>query len=330
MLLWMKFFNQETKQMPNNILKGIVYALAACFLWGLISVVPLYMKGFTPVEITFGRFLIYGTVSCLFFLKIYCQGRGRYPFPMWWKALVFSLGCILCDYFFVLSLRYSNPAISTLIIGVSPITIAFYGNWKQKECSSKSLIFPSILILTGLVVINAPVIMHSTSPDRILLGLLFAILSLATWSWFVVANSAFLKVNSKVNSTDWATLIGIFTLLWVLILAVVHSICDEGFYCNKYSIPNQQLAVFILGSILLGIFCSWLGYFFWNKASLNLPVSLLGLMMIFSTLFGLAFVYLYEQHLPAKLEMLGIALLLAAIVYGLRVSSKTFETQSNP
>lgn len=313
--------------MPTQTLKGIVYALAACCLWGLISVVPLYMKGFTPVEITFGRFLIYGTVSCLFFLKIYFQGRGRFPFSMWMKAIVFSLGCILCDYFFVLSLRYSNPAISTLILGVSPITIAFYGNWKQKDCNNKSLIFPSILILTGLIVINAPVIIHSASPDSILLGLLFAILSLAAWSWYVVANSAFLKMNLKVNSTDWATLIGIFTLLWVLVLGLIHSILAEEFDFNKYSIPTKELAIFMFGSIILGIFCSWLGTYLWNRASLSLPVSLLGLMMIFSTLFGLGFVYLYEQHLPAKLELLGIVFLLTAIVYGICVSSKTREEE---
>jgi drug/metabolite transporter (DMT)-like permease len=313
---------------PINILKGMTYSLAACFFWGLISVVPLYMDGFTPIEITFGRFLFYGVVSCLLFVQIFMQGRGQYPLPMWIKAIGFSLCCILCDYFFVLSLRYSNSALSTLILGISPISIAFYGNWLQKDCSNKTLILPSFLILFGLVVINVPMIMQSSTPSTYILGLFYAIMSLAAWSWFVVKNSSFLKINAQVNSRDWTTLIGMFSLLWVLVVGLAHSIFEEQLDFNKYLIPTQELGIFLVGSLILGVFCSWLGAFLWNKASLNLPVSLLGLMMIFSTVFGLCFVYFYEQRLPPKLEFLGIIFLLSAIIYGIRVAAKTLSSSS--
>lgn len=308
--------------MPASIIKGIVYSLAACLFWGLLSVSPLYMEGFTPIEITVGRFLVFGTISCLLFLQIHFQGKSSYPLAMWIKALFFSLSCILCDYFFVLSSRYSCPAIATLVLAVSPITIAFYGNWLQKECSNRSLILPSVLIFFGLAIINVPIIMQSSTPETFILGLFYAIMSLACWSWFVVANSAFLKVNSTVNSRDWATLIGVFTLLWVFVLGVVHTILEEPFDFSKYLISNNHLAVFIFGSLILGILSSWLGAYLWNKASHCLPVSLLGLMMIFSTLFGLCYVYLYEHQLPPKGELLGIAFLLAAITYGIRTASK--------
>lgn len=311
--------------MATNLLKGIVFSLGACLIWGLLSVIPLYMEGFTPTEITFGRFLIYGTVSCLLFLPIYLRGTSRYPRSMWLKALGFSLGCILCDYFFVLSTRYSCPAISTVVLAVSPISIAFYGNWLQRECSNKSLILPSMLIFIGLAVINVPIIIDTATPTAFLLGLFFAVLSLASWSWYVVSNSAFLKVNPHVNSKDWATLVGVLTLIWVLVLGIIHSIFEEQFDFTKYLVLNNQLTGFLLGSLVLGVVCSWVGAYLWNKASLNLPVSLLGLMMIFSTVFGLCYVYLYDQQLPSKLEFLGIVFLLAAIIYGIRSLSKTVE-----
>lgn len=313
--------------MPINILKGTAYALTACFIWGLIFIVPLFMEGFTPIEIAFGRYLVYGAISSIFFLKIYFQGRGRYSLSIWAKAIGYSLVCTVGYYVFViLSLRYSTPAICTLILGVCPIAIAFYGNWKQKECSYRSLIFPSVLIFFGLAVINAPHIMQSDSPSTYILGLFCAIWALIAWSWYVVANSAFLKKNPEVDSGDWATLIGVSTLFWVLVLGLVSSFFfEEQLDFGKYLSIGPQLTNFLLGSFILGFLCSWLGAYLWNKASLHLPVSLAGLLTIFETLFGLCYVYMFEQRLPPKMEFLGIIFLLAAIVYGIRVATQSFQ-----
>jgi len=57
------------------MITGILYSLAACFVWGFIFVVPLFMDGFNAIEVVIGRYLFYGIVSCALFLKM----QKKYP-----------------------------------------------------------------------------------------------------------------------------------------------------------------------------------------------------------------------------------------------------------
>jgi drug/metabolite transporter (DMT)-like permease len=90
--------------------------------------------------------------------------------------------------------------------------------------------------------------------------------------------------------------------------------------------PN--LFQYIGGCAALGILCSWLSAFLWNKASLHLPVSLVGQLTLFETLFGLLFVYTLEQHLPPQMEFFGIVFMVAAIAYAIRSTSKSTEQET--
>lgn len=300
--------------------KGIAFALAACLIWGLIFIVPQFMEGFTSIEVAMGRYLFYGIVSFLLFLRMRLKGIGIYPLSIWKKSflysLIFAVGYYPCV---VLGLRYSTPPICALIMGIGPITIALYGNWKEKDCSPKSLIFPSIFIFMGLLLINAPALKQTTAPSTYFIGLAACFCALITWSWYVVANARFLKDNKEVKSSDWATLNGVSTLLCVLVgLVVAACFSTEALQLNKYETLTPQLTKFLIGSSILGVICSWVGIFLWNRATLYLPVSLAGQLTIFETIFGLLFIYLLEQRLPPVLEWIGIALFLAAIAYGIR------------
>ncbi len=307
------------------MIKGIFFALAACFIWGLIFVVPQFMNGFGAIEIALGRYLVYGMISLFFLLRERLRGRSYYPISIWIKALKLSFASTMGYYIFViLALRHASPAICALILGISPITIAFYGNWKQKDCSFKLLILPSMLILLGLIIINVPFLINSTSISGYALGMLCSFSALISWSWYVVANSQFLKNHPEVQSGHWSTLLGVSALFWV----GIGSFIAEVFFGNelqldKYLIWDSALINFLSGCLILGLLCSWLGAFLWNRASLYLPVSLAGQLTIFETIFGLLFVYALDGRLPPFLEGIGILMFLAAIAYGIRTTSQT-------
>lgn len=312
------------------MIQGIAFALAACFIWGLIFIVPQFMDGFAPIEIALGRYLIFGIISLGILCRERLQGLCRYALSVWGNALVFSListiGYYTCV---VLALRYSTPAMCALILGISPITIAFYGNWKQHECSYQSLILPSLLIVLGLVIINAPHLQDSESPTQYILGLVCGLLALSAWSWYVVANARFLKKNPHVLSSDWSTLIGVSTLFWVALCSLLLGIFFAAeFEMHKYLTLSPSLINFLIGCSILGLFCSWIGSFLWNRASINLPVSLAGQLTIFETIFGVIFVYALEQRLPPQLECVGIAILLSAVAYGIRQASRLSPQQA--
>lgn len=314
--------------------KGIAFALGACFIWGLIFVVPGFMSEFSPIEVSLGRFLVYGLVSALIFCKSKLQGSLRYPRAIWIKALHFSFIMTIGYYtLLVLALRHSTPTIGALILGISPITIAFYGNWKQKETTFKRLIIPSALILLGLVIINAPHLETSADISSYIFGLVCGFLALIAWSWFVVANAQFLKQNPKVGSSDWSTLIGVAALAWALFFILFLSVFFENqFDLKTYFTPGSELTRFLIGSAILGVLCSWVGAFLWNQASFHLPISLAGQLTIFETIFGVLFVYILERHLPSVTESIGIASLLIAIIYGIRQFSRkrAYESSLTP
>ena len=314
--------------------KGLAYALSACFIWGLIFIVPQFMTGFSAVEIALGRYFFYGIISSIIFLKSLSNGSCRYSQPIWIKGLYFSfvttMGYYTCV---VLALRYSSPSICALILGISPITIAYYGNWRQKEVQFRKLIIPSLLVIVGLVIINVPHFEVSASPAEYILGLLFGLMALSEWSWYVVANARFFKENPHVRSTDWSTLIGVCTLFWVILFAGILTIFfEKQFDMEKHLILNEELQRFLIGSAILGILCSWVGASLWNKATPYLPVSLAGQLTVFETIFGVIFVYIVSATVPSLMESIGIIILLTAVFYGIRVFSKnrTYVSEITP
>ena len=313
----------------KNLYKGIAFALGACFVWGLIFIVPYFMPEYTSIEIVIGRYLFYGSASCLMFLKAKCQGGCKYSKAIWLKALYFCLIATIGYYtFLVLAVRYSSPDICALILGISPIAIAFYGNWKQRETTFKSLILPSVLILIGLIILNINDFIASPSHASYSLGLFFSFLALIAWSWYVVTNSKFLNYHPNVYSSDWATLIGVASFFWAFVLILILT----PFFETPIEMTKYFTTKFLIGSATLGLICSWIGAFLWNRASLYLPVSLAGQLTIFETIFGVLYFYLFTQSLPSILEVIGIIILLSAIMYGIRkfTRRKAFTDQISP
>lgn len=305
------------------MIKGLILGLSACLIWSLIFIVPGYMEGFGTVEIALGRYLFYGIISLPFFLIARVKGRCRYPLALWIKVAFFSFMCTFGYYLFmVFALRCSGTSICALISGVSPITIAFYGNWRQKEVKFKSLLIPSALIFLGLLAINAPQLTTSDTASYYWIGVLSAFCSVASWTWYVVANARFLRTHPDIEHVDWATLIGVGGLCWTVILGGLYVFFGPGINFAKFAEP-AMLTKFLTGCAILGFFCSWVGASLWNRSSVLIPVSLAGQLTIFETIFAVVLSYILQQALPPPLESVGILLFLTAIGYSMRVSYRS-------
>lgn len=306
--------------------KGILFALLACFFWGFIFIVPQWVTGFSSVEICLGRYAIYGIIS----LALLIYRAYQFPLTIWKQALYFSLMSTIVYYTcVVLALNYSTPAFCTLILSCSPITIALYGNWKRKELNINNLLLPFLLVITGLLFINAPRMVMASSPFSYFLGLILSLGALFSWSWYVVANTEFLEKNPQLTTHAWATVIGVATFIWVTLIALLLSaIFYQHIEFYKFISYNNQLRNFLLGSAFLGVCCSWLGAYLWNQASLRLSVTLSGQLTLFETIFGLIFIYSLSQQFPPWNECVGIVILLGAVLHGIRISAKPRETNT--
>jgi drug/metabolite transporter (DMT)-like permease len=317
------------KNVTNPIdimLRGIVIVITACIIWGLIYVIPLFMSEFNPLEIAIGRYFCYGVVSILYMVCFRRTSLFQTPKPLWKKAFLFSFLANIGFYpAAVLGIQYADAAISALILGMTPITIAVMGNLKQKECRFRSLLWPCLAIAIGLLLVNAPALMANSFEKSIHLyciGLFFAFIALISWSLFAVANGRLLKKYPNMSSRDWSSIIGIASGVWVLIILTGLFIFTPGPFFYKFLVWTPELQSFLIGSLVLGLLCSWVGAFLWNKGSSMLPIPLAGQLTIFETLFGLLFVFMMQKRVPVAVELAGISIILVGIYASIRLFSK--------
>lgn len=313
------------------MLLGIFFVISACFMWGLIFVVPQFMEGYSPMEVALGRYFFYGVMSCIFLAgwrrDIFRKLLSR---DVILKALWFGLIANILYYpCLVFSIRYATPVIATLIFGLSPISIALYGNLRQKECSYKSLALPVLGIASGLVLVNWPALQNSTltgSVQEYCIGIFFGLAAVGLWTYYAVANSRFLKKTLEMSSINWSSIVGIATLAWVVLIMGCNILFNgpEAFIW-KYLTPTPEMQSFMIGGLVLGFISTWLGMFLWNLGSSRLPVSFAGQLTVFETIFGLLFVFLVEQRYPSLIELCGATLMLSGVIVSINTFKKMIE-----
>lgn len=305
---------------------GLFFVLASCLIWSVVFVIPGFLDDFSSTEIVLGRYAVYGILSSFIVFRTGISKTLSFPAAVWVKALLFSLVAnIFCYFGIVGGVKFASAPLTVLIFGVSPVTIALYGNWKNREISFKELIFPCLGIISGLLLVNASEIKLDliSYSFEYFLGLLGIFTSLTTWTWYVVHNARFIKKNPHISSTEWTTLIGVCTLFWVIVLTIFLTlVLNKDLHLNKFIHWSYDTSRFVLGISILGIMCSWLAVFFWNKACSYMPVSLMGSLLIFEYIFGLILVYIVNSRVPSLMEITGIFLMLASIFLSMRIFRK--------
>lgn len=292
---------------------GLLFAMIACFLWGLIFVIPQFLSEFTAMEVIFGRYVTYGGISALLLLSRGWRGIAQFPPKAWMMAFTYALLANVLYYLgLIVALRFATPPVTVLILGMTPIVAALYANWHSRELTFKQLLFPSLSMAGGIILINVATVDWSfkeASLQEYLLGLACVLAALLCWSWYAVSNARFLKMHASIPRGQWATLIGIGSLVWVCALAAVLYFLMP----QTLSLKHMASTRFIGGALVLGIVCSWMACSFWNRASSYLPMALMGALIIFETIFGIIFVFIYETRMPSLMEVVGMTMMMAGI-----------------
>ena len=69
----------------------------------------------------------------------------------------------------------------------------------------------------------------------------------------------------------------------------------------------------------IAVFASILGNGLWNRMSRLLPLTLVGQMILFETLFALLYGFLWEHRLPTVVEGLAVVALVTSVLLCVRV-----------
>ncbi|MCS0587807.1 DMT family transporter [Massilia norwichensis] len=297
--------------LTRNHWLGIGASILAGAFWGLVFLTPELTRGFSPLQLSAGRYLAYGLVAAVLLAPSWRRVR---PMLGWrdWRTLAWLsfAGNIIYYVFLANAVQLGGVAMTSLIIGLLPVTVTLAGR-RDVDAAPLLRLLPSLALgIAGLVCISwqslsAP--RHGTM-QAALIGLLCATGSLVSWTLYAVGNSRALARLKGVSANDWSLLVGLVTGLQALLLAVPAFILHPGTHATSSWLYFAGLVTTV------AILCSVVGNALWNHASRLLPLTMTGQMIVFETLFALLYGFIWEQRLPTGLEWLAMALLIAGVL----------------
>lgn len=309
----------------SKMISGVLYALLAGLMWGLIFVGPLIVPEYPAVLQSMGRYLALGLIA----LPIAWLGRARLrqlTRKDWFTALALTMMGNLIYYVCLASaIQRTGAPVSTMIIGTLPVVIPVFANLLYSQRDGKlswwRLAPALVLIGIGLLCVNISEL-NQGLPDfsgwRYGSGIALALISVVCWAWYALRNARWLRENPDKHPMMWATAQALVTLPVSLLGYVAACLWLNG-QTPDFALPfGPRPVVFISLMIAIAVLCSWVGALCWNIASQKLPTVILGPLIVFETLAGLLYTFMLRQEMPPLLTLSGIALLVVGVVVAVR------------
>ncbi|NKD25663.1 DMT family transporter [Citrobacter freundii] len=307
------------------MISGVLYALLAGLMWGLIFVGPLILPEYPAVLQSMGRYLALGLIA----LPIAWLGRARLRQLVrkdWVTALTLTMMGNLIYYVCLASaIQRTGAPVSTMIIGTLPVVIPVFANLLYSQRDGKlswwRLSPALVLIGIGLLCVNISEL-NQGLPDfsgwRYGSGIALALVSVVCWAWYALRNARWLRENPDKHPMMWATAQALVTLPVSLLGYIAACLWLNG-QTPDFALPfGPRPGVFIGLMIAIAVLCSWVGALCWNVASQKLPTVILGPLIVFETLAGLLYTFILRQEFPPLLTVSGIALLMVGVVIAVR------------
>ncbi|HAU5678854.1 TPA: DMT family transporter [Citrobacter freundii] len=307
------------------MISGVLYALLAGLMWGLIFVGPLIVPEYPAVLQSMGRYLALGLIA----LPIAWLGRVRLrqlARKDWITALALTMMGNLIYYVCLASaIQRTGAPVSTMIIGTLPVVIPVFANLLYSQRDGKlswwRLAPALVLIGIGLLCVNISELnqgLPNFSGWRYGSGIVLALVSVVCWAWYALRNARWLRENPDKHPMMWATAQALVTLPVSLLGYIAACLWLHG-QTPDFALPfGPRPGVFIGLMIAIAVLCSWVGALCWNVASQKLPTVILGPLIVFETLAGLLYTFILRQEFPPLLTVSGIALLVIGVVIAVR------------
>jgi drug/metabolite transporter (DMT)-like permease len=263
------------------------------------------------MQLAAGRYVAYG----LFALPMVWPHWRRYLDVLGkreWIALFYLsiLGNILYYVLLAAAVQLGGVAMTSLVIGFLPVAVTIIGS-RDKGAVPLTRLLPSLFLsAAGILCIGWESLGKASAGAFAAqaLGLLCAFGALASWTTFAVSNSRWLGRLEHVSGHDWSLLLGIVTGAQALVLI------PPALLFETTSQSGTQWLLFGGVAAAVALFSSIIGNGLWNRMSRLLPLTMVGQMILFETLFALLYGFLWDQRLPSVLEGAAILFVLASVL----------------
>jgi drug/metabolite transporter (DMT)-like permease len=134
-----------------------------------------------------------------------------------------------------------------------------------------------------------------------------------------VDNARYLQRNPHFSGNEWSALYGMSTGVLSAALTVIALLVAGTAWASG---GGRVWTTFWVVNAAVALGASLIGNNLWNVASRRLPLTLSGQMIVFETLFALAYGFVYDGRLPRPLEIAAIALLIVGVGWSVRLHAE--------
>ncbi|WP_115539710.1 DMT family transporter [Xanthomonas campestris] len=300
--------------MRERLMAGVASGMGAGALWGLVFLAPQLMAAFSPLQLALSRYLAYGAVAALVLAPRARRTAARLGRAEWWALVRLSLLGNLIYYVLLGSaVQWAGGAATALIIGLLPVVVTVIGTRAAGAVGLRRLAAPCVLCVAGVALVAVDTLQRDGGAQASDLGtrvagLLCAVGALISWSVYSIGNARWLRRRADLSSQDWSLLTGVVTGALALLLAPL-TLLDTTVHAQL------DWARFWAIALVLAVLASVIGNGLWNRASRLLPLTLVGQMIVFETVFALLYGFAWEARLPTGLELAAIACLLVGVLW---------------
>ncbi len=291
---------------------GVFYGMLAGALWGGIFLAPeLIPEGFTPLQLSTARYLTYGLLALILISPKLKRVSAQFGKVEWialgWLSLI---GNIVYYVMISTAVQMSGVAFTSIIIGFLPVAVTIIGSRDHGAVSLKRL-WPSLLFgAIGIIGASWQSLAEGDGGLDIMriIGLACALGALASWTAFAVGNARWLTRLHAVSADEWNLMTGVVTGGLALLLAI------PAFGFSTAAHTGSDWLQFTGIAVSLGISASIFGNALWNRMSRLLPLTMVGQMILFETLFALLYGFIWEQRGPTLIESAAIVSVVVSVL----------------
>lgn len=299
---------------------GVLCGVLAGAMWGTVFIAPQWLSAFTPWELAFGRYTAYALLALLALAPTWRTSWAKVDRAD--LAAMFRQGAAGNIVYYVLlgfGVQLAGVTLTSLIIGVLPLSVTLAGRRDHGAVPLRQLAWPLAVVAAGIACINVDLFLHSDGRAGALadkaLGLACAVGGLACWTWYALDNTRYLKRVHKFSSREWSALYGLASGSMALAAAAAWWLAGGRLESPS---PQRDWATFWAVCLALAVGASLLGNHLWNIACRRVPVTLSGQLIVFETLFALAYGFMLNGAMPRPLEWAAIALLGTGVAWTVR------------
>ncbi len=306
------------------MLTGFFFGIAATMIWGLVYLIPVILPDYDPLTISAARYVAFGLI-CLPLLWVEREEFRHYKLSDWWFVTKLSVvGNIVYFWLLALCIQKAGAPFAGICMAVIPVLVAAIANLRDRKKGRRTLrwvqLAPGLsLIGIGLVLSNwaefqEVVRVAGGSAADFWIGSAAGVGALVLWTWYPIRNADWLIDNPERSPKSWSTAQGITALPVSIVMYAALWQAQPAEFGAFGPRPMMFLAVMFGCAIL----CSWVGILCWNEMSKRLPTALSGQMIVFETIFAVAYAHILRGELPSPVLAAGVASLIAGVLVSLR------------